>query len=292
MCTAFPPSFGVREVNNTAGGDFLTAISRQPARAFTPLATCPKRVRAKFVGLPRGRFWGVSMQKLAKFGIALSGTLLASLAPAGAQESPAGAFAQGSGPNGWYLRAGAGGAWPASPGGYASSLGQSTTDVSPGFIVGGAAGYKFNAFRAELELEYIQVGIKSLSFYNTGTTINTTGTQSNLAGMANGYWDFATGTPWVPYLGFGVGIAELGMNNIANASSGKSILNTTAATFAFQGMLGVKYNMNNQWAAGAEFRYFKTPDGWFINSDGLSTSAGNAQYNLLVSLTYNFGTPK
>jgi opacity protein-like surface antigen len=232
------------------------------------------------------------MQKFAKFSILLSGALLASLAPAAAEEPPVDAFAQGSGTNGWYLRVGGGGAWPADPGGFVTSLGQTTTNVSPGFIVGGAGGYKFNAFRAEIELEYIQVGIKSISFFNTGTTINTSGTQSNLAGMVNGYYDFATGTPWVPYLGFGVGIAELGMNNIVNASSGKSILNTTAATFAFQGMAGVRYFINNHWAAGAEFRYFKTPDGQFINSDGLSSSAGNAQYNLLVSLTYHFGTPK
>jgi opacity protein-like surface antigen len=232
------------------------------------------------------------MQKFAMFSALLSGALLASVASAGAQQPPADPFAQGSGTNGWYLRLAGGGAWPAAPGGYATGIGQTTTNVSSGFIVGGAAGYKFNAFRAELELEYIQVGIKSLAFYNTGTTINTTGTQSNLAGMVNGYWDFATGTPWVPYVGFGVGIAELGMNNIANASSGKSILNTTAATFAFQGMLGAKYYINSNWAAGAEFRYFKTPDGWFVNADGLSTSAGNAQYNVLVGLTYHFGTPK
>lgn len=232
------------------------------------------------------------MQKFATFSIALSSALLASLAPAGAQESPAGAFAQGSGTNGWYLRVGAGGAWPAAPGGYAESIGQTTTNVSSGFIVGGAAGYKANAFRGELELEYIQVGIKSLSFFNTGTTINTTGTQSNLAGMFNGYYDFATGTPWVPYVGLGAGIANLSMNGINNASSGKAILNTSAVTFAFQAMAGVQYLINNQWAAGVEFRYFKTPDGWFVNADGLSTSAGNAQYNLLAKLTYHFGATK
>jgi OOP family OmpA-OmpF porin len=136
------------------------------------------------------------------------------------------------------------------------------------------------------------VGIKAISYLNTGITVNTSGTQSNLAGMVNGYYDIATGTPWVPYLGFGVGIAELGMNNITNVSSGKLLVNTTAATFAFQGMVGVQYLINNQWAAGVEFRYFKTPDGQFINADGLSSSAGNAQFNLLASLTYHFGTPK
>jgi opacity protein-like surface antigen len=232
------------------------------------------------------------MQKFVKFGILLGGMLFASLAPAAAQESPGGAFAQGSGPNGWYLRAGGGGAWPADPGGFVTGLGQNTTNVSPGFIVGGAGGYKFNAWRAEMELEYIQVGIKAINFYNTGTTINTNGTQSNLAGMVNGYYDIATGSPWVPYVGFGVGIADLGMNGIQNASTGKSILNTSAVTFAFQGMLGVKYYINSQWAAGAEFRYFKTPDGAFINADGNNTIAGNAQYNLLVSLTYHFGGTK
>jgi OmpA-OmpF porin, OOP family len=232
------------------------------------------------------------MQKLAKFSVLLCGTVLGSLAQAGAQQPPAGIVAENSGTNGYYLRLGGGGAWPAAPGGYAQSLGPTTSNVSTGFIVGGAAGYKANAWRGELELEYLQVGVKSISFLNSGTTINTTGSQSNLAGMVNGYYDIATGTPFVPYVGLGVGIADLSMNGVNNAASGHTILNTSTVTFALQGMVGVQYLINEKWSAGAEFRYFKTPDGWFVNGDGLQSSVENAQYNLLVGVSYHFGASK
>ena len=227
------------------------------------------------------------MQKFTKFCLILCGALLASLAPARAQAPPFGAFN-----NGLYLRVEGGGAWPAAPGGYGDLIGQTTTDVTPSYVAGGAAGYQFNAFRAEVELEYLQVGIKSISQFNfPAITVNTTGTQSNLAVMVNGYYDFATGTPWVPYLGIGVGVARFGLNNIRAVRTGRLLENGTITTIAFQPMVGVQYHINNQWGIGVELRYFKTPDGTFRTPLGLTSSAGNAQFILLAGLTYHFGTP-
>lgn len=233
------------------------------------------------------------MQKLATFSVLLCGALLASLAQAEAQQPPADTVGQNSsGTNGYYLRLGGGAAFPASPGGYAQGLGPTTSSVATGFNVGGAVGYKANAWRGELELGYLQVGVKNISFLNSGTTVNTTGSQSNLTAMVNGYYDFATGTPFVPYLGLGVGISDFSMNGVNNAATGHTILNTNTFTLGFQGMAGVQYLINDKWSAGAEFRYFKTPDGWFVNGDGLQSSVENAQYNVLLSVSYHLGATK
>jgi opacity protein-like surface antigen len=223
------------------------------------------------------------------------GSLLASLAPAGAQAPAAGAFNKAQLPafgavNGLYLRLEGGGAWPAAPGGYGNFIGQTTTEVKPSYVAGVAVGYKFNAFRIEAELEYIQVGIKSISQYNVpAITINTSGTQSNLAGMINGYYDFETGTPWVPYLGIGVGVARFGLNNITATATNTLLVNGTVTTLAIQPMVGVQYNINDRLGIGVELRYFKTPDGTFTNAAGNTTAAGNAQFIVLGGLTYHFG---
>jgi opacity protein-like surface antigen len=236
------------------------------------------------------------MQKFTKFCLLLCGALLASLAPAGAQAPAGGAYNKAQAPAygafnyGPYVRLDGGAAFPADPGGYSNLIGPQTVDVTPSYFVGGAVGYKFNAFRIEAELEYFQVGIKSISQFNfPAVTIQTTGTQSNLAGMINGYYDFATGTPWVPYVGIGVGVARFGLNNITATATNTLLINATVTTVAFQPMVGVQYQLNNQWGIGAELRYFVTPDGTFTNALGLTSSAGNAQYIVLGGLTYHFG---
>ncbi len=199
-------------------------------------------------------------------------------------------FAQSSssGTDGPYLRLEGGWSHPV---GMDSSIAgvPLNTNLQDGYIVGGAGGYKFGPWRAELNLDYSDDNFKSGSI--GGFSSNLSGDASNLAVMVNGYYDIATGTPWVPYIGFGIGITQIDLNNVKATPSNVPISNSSDTQFAYQPMVGIQYLIDSQWSAGVEYRYFASSDGHFKTATGELFTASNSSHNVLASLTYHFAPP-
>ena len=63
--------------------------------------------------------------------------------------------------------------------------------------------------------------------------------------LVNGYWDIKNDTRFTPFLGAGVGYA------LENASGADS-------AFAYQGIAGVSYAIDNNWALTAQYNYLDT----------------------------------
>lgn len=210
-----------------------------------------------------------------------------------------------TGPNGPYLR-GEGG-WShlndMKGAGYGATPGlrfNSTEDS--GFMAGGAAGWKFGQLRVELGLDYSGYNASSISVSNDGGlgarigTTSLSGAHSNpsgkvrvLDGMVNTYWDFRTGTPFVPYIGIGIGAARDSLDNFQ--VGGHPLSNSSDVEFAYQPMVGVRYLITDAIAVGVEYRYFATVDPTFKDSSGQPFKGRIESHNVLANLSYFFGAP-
>lgn len=98
--------------------------------------------------------------------------------------------------------------------------------------------------------------------------------------MVNGYYDIRTGTPWTPYVGAGVGGALIDL--------GLAAADDNDAVFAYQGIAGIAYKLNDNLSVKADYRYFATLDPEF---DG-SFESEYASHAVMVGFTYSFVEPK
>jgi outer membrane protein OmpA-like peptidoglycan-associated protein len=137
-------------------------------------------------------------------------------------------------------------------------------------------GYAFgNGFRSDLEASIRE---NSHDGNNHQTTYGL---------MANGYYDFDFGSPFVPYVGAGVGLALIDAD--FNPSGGGRFFDSTKAAFAYQGIAGVAYNFMPNMAATLEYRYFGTQGKTFQDNGVRIKSDSNNNHSILVGLRYSFG---
>jgi OmpA-OmpF porin, OOP family len=143
-----------------------------------------------------------------------------------------------------------------------------------GFAVGGKAGYDFIGPRAELEVGY---GALPTTANIPGTAIINRVGQLNV--MANAYYDFFPAAALTPYVGAGVGIAFV-----------DSTTSLGSTQFAYQGMLGLAYNINDWMRFQVEGRYYGT------TNPSVNTPIGNVSFQnqnvlALAGVTFKFGAP-
>ncbi len=162
------------------------------------------------------------------------------------------------------------------------------TDVSfdTGFSGIGALGWGFgNGFRAEIEGGWHQNDASNKSFTQTqvGQPFSSSSgraTQQTL--LFNLLYDFDTGTPWTPHLGFGIGLDSARIDNI-NVPPTNNPVNTHELAFGYQAIAGIEYAIAPGFHVGLEYRYLGT-------SEIDLTTAGNAADNGTIKSSYNLGT--
>ena len=115
-------------------------------------------------------------------------------------------------------------------------------DADTGVFISGAVGKRLNdSFRIEGELGYRNNDASSLA----GVPID--GDIEAWSLMGNGYYDFYTDSAYKPYIGAGLGIANVGSGD-------------DETVFAYQAKAGVARALDNGSAIGAEIGYFGTND--------------------------------
>lgn len=231
------------------------------------------------------------------------GVALSALAAASVHAQILGSDEPYTGPNGLYMRAEGGRSHLNDEKGQgASGLNFASTEEE-GYVAGGAVGWKFGQLRAELGLDFsgysvatIRIngdgglGVRLHSASLSGASADPSGSVHVIAGMVNGYWDLRTGTPFVPYIGIGVGVARTSLDNFA--VGGKPLSNSSDIVFAYQPMVGVRYHVTDNFAFGLEYRYFATVQPTFKDSSGVPFRARIESHNVLASLSYFFGAPR
>jgi len=175
-------------------------------------------------------------------------------------------------------------------------------NFSSGPAVGIRAGYEWGPWRLEEEFAYRQNGINSIGGFSVQ------GNRNSYAFMTNGMYDlsgvswFNFGLPIAPYIGAGIGavilhegwsVGPLGTTGLAAAASGTWASNTQTE-FGYQGIAGVRYNINPSLAFDIDYRYFATTQAKFnINKarGGGSYTSDHSSNNVLASFVVKFGAP-
>jgi OmpA-OmpF porin, OOP family len=146
------------------------------------------------------------------------------------------------------------------------------TGVSPqtGWAAGGVIGYDFVGPRVELEGMYRE---NQHSGGFTGRAIaNKVG---QLSAMANLLYDFAPGSVITPYIGAGAGVAFVD----SDASLGST-------QFAYQGILGLGWNVDTNFRVNLDGRYYGT-----TNPSVGGTTWSNNNFSVMLGLQLKFGAP-
>lgn len=144
-----------------------------------------------------------------------------------------------------------------------------------------ALGYSYaNGLRGEVEFGHRSNDVDSAGGVSTGGNSNVT------SGMINGYYDFATGTSVIPYLGVGIGVGRLSMNA---DPIGSTSINSAGTGLALQGIAGLAYPINDSWAGTVEYRYFNLQGVEMNTRAGSQVDVDYDAHTFMVGLRYTFG---
>ncbi len=134
-----------------------------------------------------------------------------------------------------------------------------------GYSAGVQLGYAFGGPRVEFEYNYRNNAASTIA--TTAGTQSATGSLTSNNFMVNALYDFDTGSEWVPYIGLGLGVADVSANTIKPGSgTGTSgYLDGSSNKFAAQFIFGVEYLASDKfgvfidwrglWASNVNFTY-------------------------------------
>ncbi|MBB4286091.1 OmpA family protein [Roseospira goensis] len=147
-------------------------------------------------------------------------------------------------------------------------------------------GYAFgNGLRAEIEGGYRQNGVDEWG------GVGLDGDLSAWHTMLNAIYDFDTGTSLTPYVGAGLGAAIVSIDAENNAAGVR--MDDTDVGFAYQAILGAAYDITENVAVTADYRFFHAVDLDHEISDGRGGGPGDDYLNhsLVIGVRYAFGKP-
>ena len=187
---------------------------------------------------------------------------------------PSAAWAQG---NAWYVAGGLGASFVDDVD--ATQAGVTlTTELDTGIFATGAFGRTFGNFRAEGELAYNTNDVSTLSVPGVGG-VTASGDISTLGLMVNGYYDFETNSKWRPYIGGGIGGANVSINSLS--SLGVLIADDDTTVFAYQVKVGVAYEFTQALAGTLGYRFFATEDADFVDLAGAAFSTDGIEAHIV-----------
>ncbi len=151
---------------------------------------------------------------------------------------------------------------------FSTGLGPVTSDMDDGFNVGGAVGLESGLIRyltpsenigSRIEVEYSYRENDVETHRLGGTRLNpSTGEVTAHTVMTNLLIDFNKQSPLTFYAGGGLGVAFVNMNNFSGA--GVNVFDDDDTTFAYQGIAGAEYKIDQNWSVFGEYRYLGMTD--------------------------------
>ena len=133
-------------------------------------------------------------------------------------------------------------------------------DAETGFGLSGAAGYRFDDARIELEIAYNNNNVEGITV-NDLDEIPLDGDIESFQFMLNGYYDVPTQSRFSPYIGGGIGVATLTVDDVEVdvPGLGNLALDDTGASFVFQVKAGVGYEISDRASAFLGYRLYGLP---------------------------------
>lgn len=174
-----------------------------------------------------------------------------------------------------------GSAGPAYPGFYIGGegglnwlLNNNSYTMDTGWAAGGKLGYDFVGPRVELEAVYHSNNGSGVVAFPTGFA-RVNGKIEQVSVMANLLYDFMPTSVITPFIGAGAGIAF-----VDSTIQGCSMCSTQ---FAYQGILGVAWNVSPAFRISLDGRYYGTTDPGAYTNNNIMT---------MLSVAYKFGQPE
>ena len=170
-----------------------------------------------------------------------------------------------------------------------------------GFGLAGAVGYgiRNSGIRVEGEVSYRRNGLDKLTVTNdggvgaalgvgslNGLSLAADGNVSALSGMVNAFYDFRLANRVKPYVGGGVGVARLSINDAAVL--GITVVDDDDIVFAYQVGGGVGFEATPTTTIFLDYRYFATADPSFSDVLGGAFESEYASHNVSVGIRHNF----
>ncbi len=167
-----------------------------------------------------------------------------------------------------------------------SGTGLSTeADFDAGFAVKGAVGNALDTgFRFEAEVAYRQNDADGVGASSAG------GDVSAWSLMGNAIYDIETGGRLTPYIGVGAGVAGIDWNDVTPVGGGS--VDDNATVFAYQGIAGAAYRVNDNLQLTLDYRYFATVEPDLTTSTGTNFDTDYRSHSIMVGLRWTFGEAK
>ena len=171
-------------------------------------------------------------------------------------------------------------------------------EADTGYDFGGVVGYDFGGFRLEAETSYREADLESFTStvpaIPSGATaaLSTSGFKATrgdvnaLSFMVNGMLDFGDDDGLQGFVGGGVGVARVDVQQIFAAPSW---LDDSDTGFAWQALAGVRAPLSDSWDVGLKYRFFNASSVDLVDRLGRDVSTRFRSHSLMGSLVYNFG---
>ena len=198
---------------------------------------------------------------------------------------------------------------------------KSTSEHETGFKVAGTVGYELGGgFRVEGELFFARAEIAKVTYKGANAAGNpiplteeilVSGTADQFGAFASAWYDFRTGTDWIPYVGGGLGFIRVDQsdldydanslaNEIASALTQQPVelppgtvpdISTTDTVLAYHVGIGTGYRLNDNVILQAGYRFQTASDMEFDgrNAAGSIHVASGLRVHLLeIGVRYRF----
>jgi OOP family OmpA-OmpF porin len=177
-----------------------------------------------------------------------------------------------------------------------------TERFNDGYNVGARAGYEWGPWRLEEEFNFGTNKLSNASFGVLGSP-GVTGQRNRYALMTNllydfGGLDFFRNLGWAisPHIGAGIGaVSQHDAISLLPPGSpligGNTVASSSTTELGYQGIAGIRYNINPALAFDLDYRYLGTLDPTFKAIGGFKYKSEYSSHNVLASLSVRFGAP-
>jgi len=170
-----------------------------------------------------------------------------------------------------------------------SGVTSATARFNNGFNAGVRLGYEWGPWRFEEEYSYRQNNAQSLTA-GPATLSASGGNRHTNSIMTNVLYDFTVGHPITPHFGFGIGAVNV-FDGLKVAGIGQ-LFNNSTWQFGYQGIAGIRYNLDPTLALDLDYRYLATTQATFaIPNTPLRYTSHYHTNNFVASLVYRFVPP-
>ena len=144
-----------------------------------------------------------------------------------------------------------------------------------------AIGSESGPYRLEAAADFLSNPVKNATAYLPGgfpsvAQLSTSGWVKATTLLVNGYYDFKPQKSWTPYLGLGLGVANIHPNLSAfePVSQLSPSLHDNSTEFAYEGIAGFSWRVAKRVKANIDYRYLRTSTATFEVSDNTPSSGG------------------